>query len=132
MLIFPIYYGTGVEESDEVEIIRVSPEDAIHLIDEKIKGNKKLAGTTLANFGAFFTREWRENDVMWGRLDGAECLIRALRTEGSDRDKCIDEIQHAILQDELTPRDEVRIFKAKNETEKLNAEKAMTGKYRSR
>ena len=132
MLIFPIYYGTGVEELDEVEIIRVSPEDATNLFDEKIKGNKKLAGTTLANFGAFFTREWRENDVMWGRLDGAECLIKALRTEGGERDKITEEIQHAILQDELTPRDNVKDIQAKNEVEKLDAEKAMAGKYKTR
>jgi patatin-related protein len=129
MLIFPIYYGTGVEESDEVEIIRVSPEDATNLFDEKNK--KKLAGTTLANFGAFFVREWRENDMMWGRLDGAECLVRALKREGQDRAELIEEIHRVILKDELTPLDEVRIYRAKNEAEKAGAEKALMAKYKS-
>ena len=129
MLVFPVYYGTGVEGSDEAEIIRISPEDATNLIDEKNTGKKKLAGTTLANFGAFFTLEWRENDMMWGRLDGAECLIKALHVEGDERTKFIEEIHQAILQDDLSPRDEVKILKSKNEVEK--AEKEIIGKYKS-
>jgi patatin-related protein len=132
MLIFPVYYGTGVEESDKAEIIRISPEDATNLINEKDAGEKKLAGTALANFGAFFAREWRENDMMWGRLDAAECLIRALQVEGDDRQKLIEEIQQAILQDELTPQDEVKIYKAKDEVEKAESEKILLDKYKSR
>ena len=27
------------------------------------------------HFGAFFRRSWRENDYLWGRLDGAERLL---------------------------------------------------------
>ncbi len=127
MLIFPVYYGTGVEESDEAEIIRVSPEDATNLFDEKKAGRKKLAGTAVANFGAFFTQEWRENDMMWGRLDGAECLVKALLGEGDERAELIEEIHQSILQDELTPRDEVKVFQTKSEVEK-----AAVGKYKSR
>ncbi len=78
MLTFPIQYGTDAGESDEVEVIRVSPEDATLLINEREEGRKKLTGTSLANFGAFFKKEWRENDIMWGRLDAAEILISQL------------------------------------------------------
>jgi patatin-related protein len=132
MLIFPVYYGTGVEESDEAEIIRISPEDATNLVNEKGVSEKKLAGTALANFGAFFAREWRENDMMWGRLDAAECLIKALQIEGDDRKNLIDEIQQAILQDELTSRDVVKVYQAKNEVEKAESEKILLDKYKSR
>jgi patatin-related protein len=130
MLIFPIYYGTGVEETDEVEIVRISPEDGTNLFDERNKGEKKLAGTTLSNFGAFFAREWRQNDMMWGRLDSAECLVKALLGEGQERDKAVEELHRAILQEELTSRDEAAIFKAENETKRIEAEGRVVGKYK--
>lgn len=38
----------------------------------------KLAGVQLAHFGAFYKRAWRVNDWMFGRLDGAERLVRIL------------------------------------------------------
>ncbi len=141
MLIFPIYYGTNVEESDQVEIVRISPEDATNLVNEKDSGKRKLAGTVFANFGAFFAKEWRENDMMWGRLDAAECLLSALLPPGAERDQLIEEIHLAILQEELTPRDEVEVFKAKSVTEKIaseklkaenKAEKARLEEYRAR
>ena len=78
MLTFPIQYGTDAGESDEVEIIRISPEDAKILVDERNSGRHKLSGTKLANFGAFFNDEWRQNDILWGRLDAAEILIKEL------------------------------------------------------
>jgi hypothetical protein len=36
------------------------------------------ATTTASHFYAFFGREARENDYLWGRLDAAEQLIRLL------------------------------------------------------
>ena len=35
----------------------------------------KLRGVTAHHFGGFFRRQWRENDYLWGRLDGAERLL---------------------------------------------------------
>jgi patatin-related protein len=76
---FPLYYDTGTGEPATVDIIRVSPEDAPSLLDERSDTKrKKLAGTKLFNFGAFLDERWRRNDIMWGRLDGAERLIKAL------------------------------------------------------
>ena len=47
----------------------------------------KLDGVSISHFGAFFDRSWRENDYLWGRLDGAELAIRLLaRQSGSDVD----------------------------------------------
>jgi patatin-related protein len=109
---FPVLYETGVSESDVVEVIRISPEDATSLIDEQAESRKdpsqkprgKLAGTSLHHFGAFLDRAWRQNDIMWGRLDGAERLISALLPEPEDapiRKALLDEAHTAILAEEL-------------------------------
>jgi patatin-related protein len=132
MLIFPVYYGTNVGESDETEIIRISPEDADSLVNEKGNSKRKLAGTTLMNFGAFFAREWRENDMLWGRLDAAECVIKAIMQESEERDTILHDVQAAILQEDLTPRDEAEVYRARNETEKAEREKLLTDKYKER
>ena len=77
-IIFPIIYGTEIGEAAKVDIIRISPEDATALINERETGCYKLAGTALGHFGAFLDPLWRRNDIMWGRLDGAERIITAL------------------------------------------------------
>lgn len=59
-------YGVEAGESDIVEIIRISPEDATTLINERKEklnspngtGRRKLAGTKLHNFGAFLDKSW--------------------------------------------------------------------------
>ena len=107
---FPIMYGTDGNESDVVEVFRISPEDAPHLIDErdestKPNGRTKLAGTSLHHFGAFLDRVWRQNDIMWGRLDGAERLITMLLPYYDDvrvRNALIKEAHAAILREELS------------------------------
>jgi predicted acylesterase/phospholipase RssA len=38
----------------------------------------KLAGMKLAHFAGFLKRSWRANDWMWGRLDGAQYIVKAL------------------------------------------------------
>lgn len=77
-IIFPIIYGTEIGEAAKVDIIRISPEDATALINERETGCHKLAGAALGHFGAFLDPLWRRNDIMWGRLDGAERIITAL------------------------------------------------------
>jgi patatin-related protein len=77
-IIFPIIYGTEIGEAARVDIVRISPEDATALINERETGCHKLAGTALGHFGAFLDPLWRRNDIMWGRLDGAERIITAL------------------------------------------------------
>jgi hypothetical protein len=105
---FPIYFETDNGESDVVEIIRISPEDAPSLINEKTdaRGRKKLAGTQLANFSAFMDAGWRVNDIMWGRLDGAERLIKSMLPDDNDkavRDALTREAHQTILAEELSP-----------------------------
>jgi patatin-related protein len=78
MVIFPVLYSTDLGEASPVEIFRFSPMDANALVDERQGECRKLAGTTLGNFGAFLQERWRQNDILWGRLDGAERIITAL------------------------------------------------------
>jgi patatin-related protein len=117
---FPILYGVEEGESDVVEVIRVSPEDATSLINERRErkdsadgvGRRKLAGTALHHFGAFLDRTWRQNDIMWGRLDGAERLITALLPDLSDkavRDELIREAHRAILIEEISPKNRLEL-----------------------
>jgi hypothetical protein len=103
---FPLYYDTDTGEPATVEVARVSPLDATNLIDEDKHPNSKLAGTAFGHFGAFLDRRWRVNDVMWGRLDGAERLIQVL-LPGTDkqsdtvRKELIEIAQGRILREEL-------------------------------
>ena len=97
MISFPMFYETDVGESDIVEVIRVSPEDANALIDEAKTGCRKLAGSALAHFGAFLDELWRKNDILWGRLDGAERLISALLPNHPQTRALIGEAQAEIL-----------------------------------
>jgi hypothetical protein len=64
-------------ENDDIEVLRVSPQDTWRLVDERIHG-PKLAGAQVHHFGGFFSADWRRNDILWGRLDAAERLIAAL------------------------------------------------------
>jgi len=72
---FPVFYEASVGEAELCEVFRISPCDAVSLLDDK---HRKLAGTALFHFGAFLSRDWRQNDLSWGRLDGAERIIRSI------------------------------------------------------
>ncbi len=72
MLVFPLQAVSGVGERDHIEAYRISPDDTVLL------GEQKLRGMSLFHFGAFFDRAGREGDYLWGRLDGAERLIKLL------------------------------------------------------
>jgi len=87
-----------------VDVIRVSPDDATSIIDESVTGKAKLAGAKLGHFGAFLDAVWRRNDILWGRLDGAERIIESMLLGVADRteiDRLIKEAQKAILVEEL-------------------------------
>jgi hypothetical protein len=72
---------------------RFSPLDATCLRAVNADGTPKpdptakLDGVSIGHFGAFFDQAWRENDYLWGRLDGAELAFRLLsRQSGTDLD----------------------------------------------
>ncbi|MGB7405201.1 MAG: patatin-like protein [Pacificimonas sp.] len=81
---FPIMQGEGLNEYDEIKVDRISPDDATSL---RFGGAKAtLKGIRFNSFGAFFSRAYRENDYLWGRLHGAERLIDIVLStlEGDD------------------------------------------------
>ncbi len=62
--------GEGFEEFDEIKVDRISPDDA-----RTIRAGNTIKGAQFNSFGAFFSRAYRENDYLWGRLHGAERLV---------------------------------------------------------
>jgi patatin-related protein len=69
----PLLQGEGLNEFDPVKVDRISPDDA-----PSIRPGGTFAclrGVEFFNFGAFFSRGYRENDYLWGRLHGAERTI---------------------------------------------------------
>ncbi len=73
ILLFPIQSLAQAGERDAVDVIRMSPLDSTLL--QVPGGRVKLDGVGMGHFRAFFKRRYRENDYLWGRLDGAERLI---------------------------------------------------------
>lgn len=72
----PLLRGEGLTEYDPVKVDRISPEDAPAIRDGGAAAC--LRGVEFFNFGAFFSRAYRENDYLWGRLHGAERMIDLL------------------------------------------------------
>lgn len=69
----PLLRGEGMTEFEPAKVDRISPDDC-----NSIRGggaSEVLKGTEFYNFGAFFSRAYRENDYLWGRLHGAERMI---------------------------------------------------------
>jgi hypothetical protein len=105
--VFPILFGTSLGEFESVEIFRISPQDTRSIQgtspDPKAEqnGNPPLRGEALGAFGAFLDQRWRLNDMLRGRLDGAERLITAILPDSdpdtvSVRERFIVAAQEAI------------------------------------
>ena len=69
----PLLQGEGMDEFDPIKIDRIAPDDATSIRSGGAAAT--LKGIQFNNFGAFFSRSYRENDYLWGRLHGAERLI---------------------------------------------------------
>ncbi|MDX3900871.1 MAG: patatin-like protein [Sphingobium sp.] len=69
----PLLQGDAAEEHDPIKVDRISPEDC-HAIRSG-GAEATLKGIEFNNFGAFFSRAYRENDYLWGRLHGVERLL---------------------------------------------------------
>ena len=73
VLTFPVTTGRGTGELREILIDRISPEEVRTL--KGFEGIKSLKGIGFNNFAGFFSRRYRENDYLLGRLHAAERLI---------------------------------------------------------
>ena len=69
----PILGMRGMNEFEPVKVDRISPEDATAI--RKGGTAATLRGIEFYDFGAFFSRAYRENDYLWGRLHGCERMV---------------------------------------------------------
>ena len=69
----PLLQGDGLDEYDAIKVDRIAPDDAISIRSGGAAAT--LKGIQFNSFGAFFSRAYRENDYLWGRLHGAERMI---------------------------------------------------------
>jgi patatin-related protein len=71
--ILPLMHEDAADSFDELKVDRISPDDAVAL---RAGGARTcLKGWQLNAFAAFFSRAYRENDYLWGRLHAAERLV---------------------------------------------------------
>ena len=73
MVTLPLLRGEGTNEFEPAKVGRISPDDCASIRTGGASGT--LRGTEFYNFGAFFSRAYRENDYLWGRLHGVERMI---------------------------------------------------------
>lgn len=69
----PLLRGEGSSEFEPAKVDRISPDDCSTIRRGGTRAT--LRGVEFYNFGAFFSRAYRENDYLWGRLHGVERMI---------------------------------------------------------
>ena len=100
----PLLRHEGLTEFDPVKVDRISPDDAKSIREGGTATT--LRGIEFYNFGAFFSRAYRENDYLWGRLHGAERMIDLVFStlEGKVDDTAVRDLKRraflAILDEE--------------------------------
>lgn len=72
--------GDAGDEYDPIKVDRISPEDCTAIRAGGAEAT--LKGIEFNNFGAFFSRAYRENDYLWGRLHGVERLLDIVISAG--------------------------------------------------
>ena len=72
LLTFSVTNWREAGEFDEIRIDRISPVDSRAF---EIGGAHGLKGIDMGHFGAFFSRAYRENDYLLGRINAVERLI---------------------------------------------------------
>lgn len=72
----PLLHTEGTDEFNPVLVDRIAPDDCTAIREGGAEAT--LKGIQFNSFGAFFSRAYRENDYLWGRLHGAERLIDIL------------------------------------------------------
>lgn len=73
VLALPVTSGREVGELNEILVDRISPQDVQAL--PGFQGIESLRGIGFGHFAAFFSRAYRENDYLLGRLHAADRLI---------------------------------------------------------
>jgi len=73
---YPIQRLSNAGELEPIGVVRFSPKEATAI--ESGGAANKLKGVDLFHFNAFLSEGYRENDFLWGRLDGAEQVLDLL------------------------------------------------------
>ena len=102
----PLLRGEGSTEFEPAKVDRISPEDCNTI--RSGGAHAVLRGTEFYNFGAFFSRAYRENDYLWGRLHGAERMIdliastmpKGMELDPAELVRSKIEAFHAVLDEE--------------------------------
>ena len=76
---YPLMDSADIADLIEVEVMRVSPRDVTLPTDK----SNPLMSDKLGAFAGFLSREARENDLLWGRLHGAERLVDLIARSAS-------------------------------------------------
>ena len=100
----PLLQGEGLSEFDPVKIDRISPDD-VTLVRRGV--TETLKGIQFNSFGAFFSRAYRENDYLWGRLHGADRLFDIILSATSVPASAVEAIKRELMLeilDEEAPR----------------------------
>jgi patatin-related protein len=106
---YPLLFASDTYEWDEIPFIRISPFDASGGLAGEVAGESKITGDSLAHFAAFLRRDWRSNDILWGRLDSiAEVIESYLDGEAFDRlRQCVRAGDHGTDSGRLNRLDEL-------------------------
>lgn len=125
--------GEGFDEFDEIKVDRISPDEAQSI--RSGDATATLKGIQFNSFGAFFSRTYRENDYLWGRLHGAERLVDIVvstlpASAGLDAEyiaKTKQALFHAILDEEAPRLTHLTVLIATLRTELAGGKKDKTG-----
>jgi patatin-related protein len=101
-MLLPLTYP-DLGEVNPVKVMRISPQDAKSLVNEETDPKRrKLAGTSMHHFAGFLDRKFRVNDILWGRLDGAERIIVTTLGPGHPQTEIfVEAAQLAIIREDL-------------------------------
>jgi len=93
----PLLQGEGLDEFDPIKVDRISPNDATAIREGGPQAT--LKGLQFNSFGAFFSRAYRENDYLWGRLHGADRLVDIVVSTLPDEKRPAPEAIKALKRD---------------------------------
>lgn len=93
----PLLQADSDGEFDAIKIDRISPDDATAIRSGGAEAS--LKGIQFNSFGAFFSRAFRENDYLWGRLHAAERLIAIVASSAPPGCELPDELLRGLQKD---------------------------------
>ncbi|HVQ10009.1 MAG TPA: DUF3376 domain-containing protein, partial [Allosphingosinicella sp.] len=93
----PLLQGEGLDEFDPIKVDRISPNDATAI--RKGGPHATLKGLQFNSFGAFFSRAYRENDYLWGRLHGADRLVDIVNSAVAEEKRLAPDTIAALKRD---------------------------------